>query len=56
VACTVAPPGFNRWLVPLCALAFHMCIGMAYGFSVIWLLAVLCRQILNFGGLKVTHV
>ena len=27
-------PGFNRWLVPLAALAIHLCIGMAYGFSV----------------------
>ncbi|WP_426162835.1 OFA family MFS transporter [Sandarakinorhabdus sp. DWP1-3-1] len=36
-ACAVAPPGFNRWLVPPCALAIHLCIGMAYGFSVFWL-------------------
>ncbi len=34
---TVAKPGFNRWLVPPCALAIHLCIGMAYGFSVFWL-------------------
>ena len=34
---SVAPPGFNRWLVPPCALAIHLCIGMAYGFSVFWL-------------------
>ena len=33
----VARPGFNRWLVPPCALAVHLCIGMAYGFSVFWL-------------------
>jgi MFS family permease len=33
----VAPPGFNRWLVPPAALAIHLCIGMAYGFSVFWL-------------------
>ena len=33
---TVAPPGFNRWLVPPAALAIHLCIGMAYGFSVFW--------------------
>jgi MFS family permease len=32
-----AGPGFNRWLVPPCALAVHLCIGMAYGFSVFWL-------------------
>ncbi len=34
---TVARPGYNRWLVPPCALAIHLCIGMAYGFSVFWL-------------------
>ncbi len=34
---SVARPGFNRWLVPPCALAMHLCIGMAYGFSVFWL-------------------
>ena len=33
----VAKPGFNRWLVPPAALAIHLCIGMAYGFSVFWL-------------------
>jgi MFS family permease len=33
----IAKPGFNRWLVPPCALAIHLCIGMAYGFSVFWL-------------------
>ena len=32
-----AGPGFNRWLVPPAALAIHLCIGMAYGFSVFWL-------------------
>jgi len=32
-----AGPRFNRWLVPPCALAIHLCIGMAYGFSVFWL-------------------
>ena len=32
-----AEPGFDRWLVPPCALAIHLCIGMAYGFSVFWL-------------------
>jgi MFS family permease len=31
---TVAPPGFNRWLVPPAALAVHLCIGEIYGFSV----------------------
>jgi len=33
---TVASPRFNRWLVPPAALAIHLCIGMAYGFSVFW--------------------
>ena len=31
---TIAPPGFNRWLVPPAAIAAHMCIGQVYGFSV----------------------
>jgi hypothetical protein len=35
--CIIAKPGFNRWLVPPAALAIHLCIGMAYGFSVFWL-------------------
>jgi MFS family permease len=33
----VAGPLFNRWLVPPAALGLHLCIGMAYGFSVFWL-------------------
>ncbi|MCP5381969.1 MAG: OFA family MFS transporter [Kordiimonadaceae bacterium] len=33
----IAGPNFNRWLVPPAALAIHLCIGMAYGFSVFWL-------------------
>ncbi|MDQ0456597.1 OFA family MFS transporter [Rhizobium paknamense] len=33
----IAKAGFNRWLVPPAALAIHLCIGMAYGFSVFWL-------------------
>jgi MFS family permease len=33
----IAKPGFTRWLVPPAALAIHLCIGMAYGFSVFWL-------------------
>ncbi|MGI8724559.1 MAG: OFA family MFS transporter [Methyloceanibacter sp.] len=33
----IAPPSYNRWLVPPAALAIHLCIGMAYGFSVFWL-------------------
>src|SRR5471032_2260826 len=33
----IATTGFNRWLVPPAALAIHLCIGMAYGFSVFWL-------------------
>ena len=34
---TIAAAGFNRWLVPPAALCIHLCIGMAYGFSVFWL-------------------
>ena len=34
---TTAPLGYNRWLVPPAALAIHLSIGMAYGFSVFWL-------------------
>lgn len=34
---SIASPAFNRWLVPPAALAVHLCIGMAYGFSVFWL-------------------
>ena len=34
---TIAKAGFKRWLVPPAALAIHLCIGMAYGFSVFWL-------------------
>ncbi|MFO7276720.1 MAG: OFA family MFS transporter [Pseudomonadota bacterium] len=33
----IAGPGYSRWLVPPAALAIHLCIGMAYGFSVFWL-------------------
>jgi len=56
---TVAGPGFNRWLVPPAALAIHLCIGMAYGFSVFWLPlskaigikdAVACAKDLGFIG------
>jgi len=42
---TVAGPRFNRWLVPPAALAIHLCIGMAYGFSVFWL--PMSRLVLN---------
>lgn len=31
-----ASSNYNRWLVPPAALAIHLCIGMAYGFSVFW--------------------
>ena len=34
---TIAGKHFNRWLVPPAALAIHLSIGMAYGFSVFWL-------------------
>src|ERR1035438_8483622 len=33
----IARSNFNRWLLPPAALAIHLCIGMAYGFSVFWL-------------------
>jgi len=33
----IAGPTFNRWLVPPAALCIHLCIGMAYGFSVFWI-------------------
>ena len=41
----VAGSSFNRWLVPPAALAIHLCIGMAYGFSVFWL--PMTKQIAN---------
>ena len=31
---TVAPAGFNRWLIPPAALGVHLSIGEIYGFSV----------------------
>jgi MFS family permease len=31
---SIAPPGYNRWLVPPAALAVHLSIGQAYAFSV----------------------
>src|SRR5688572_32285054 len=34
---TIVPASYNRWLVPPAALAIHLSIGMAYGFSVFWL-------------------
>src|ERR1700692_2518486 len=34
---TIEKAGVNRWLVPPAALCIHLCIGMAYGFSVFWL-------------------
>lgn len=34
---TIAKADFNRWMVPPAALCIHLCIGMAYGFSVFWL-------------------
>src|ERR1700680_602565 len=34
---TIAKAGFNRWLVRPGAFCVHLCIGMAYGFSVFWL-------------------
>ncbi len=34
---SIAHSDYNRWLVPPAALMIHLCIGMAYGFSVFWL-------------------
>src|SRR6201993_1600712 len=34
---TIAAAAFIRWLVRPAALCIHLCIGMAYGFSVFWL-------------------
>ena len=31
---TIAPQGYNRWLIPPAALAIHLCIGQAYATSV----------------------
>lgn len=31
---TIAPPGYNRWLIPPAALAIHLSIGQVYAFSV----------------------
>ncbi len=31
---TIAPPGYNRWLIPPAALCVHLCIGQAYAFCV----------------------
>jgi len=59
----VARPGFNRWLVPPAALAIHLCIGMAYGFSVFWLplsralgvtRSVVCKDLSLLGALTTT--
>jgi len=30
----VAPPGFNRWKVPLASVAIHLCIGSVYAWSI----------------------
>jgi len=60
----IAPPDFNRWLVPPAALAVHLSIGMAYGFSVFWLplskavgitAPVACPADLNFFDLLVAR-
>src|SRR3954447_15166507 len=31
---TIADSGYNRWLIPPCALATHLCIGQVYALSV----------------------
>ena len=43
-----ASPSYNRWLIPPAALAVHLCIGMAYGFSVFW--KPLGKVIVGFDG------
>ncbi|MEZ5490570.1 MAG: OFA family MFS transporter [Gammaproteobacteria bacterium] len=30
----IAPPGYNRWLVPLASIAIHLCIGSVYAWSI----------------------
>lgn len=30
----IAPPGFNRWKVPLASVAIHLCIGSVYAWSI----------------------
>ena len=30
----VAPPGYNRWKVPLASVAIHLCIGSVYAWSI----------------------
>jgi MFS family permease len=59
----IAGRAFNRWLVPPAALAVHLCIGMAYGFSVFWLplsraigigRAVACPDLTLLGALVTT--
>jgi MFS family permease len=34
---SIAGESYNRWLIIPAALCIHLCIGMAYGFSVFWL-------------------
>ena len=38
---SIAPPGFNRRLVPPAALAIHLCIGQAYALTMYVMSAVL---------------
>ncbi|EIT68273.1 MAG: OFA family MFS transporter [Hydrocarboniphaga sp.] len=62
---SIAGPGYSRWLVPPAALCIHLCIGMAYGFSVFWLplskavgiaQPIECEAGMSFGALLVaTH-
>lgn len=46
----IAPPAYNRWLVPPAALAIHLCIGQAYAFSVFNL------PLSKVGGWKLTEL
>jgi hypothetical protein len=38
---TIAPPGYNRFLVPPAALAVHLCIGQAYSITMYIMCALL---------------
>ena len=31
----VAPPGSNRWYVPLASVSIHLCIGSVYAWSIL---------------------
>jgi MFS family permease len=47
---TIAPPGYNRWLIPPAALAVHLSIGEVYAFS------VFKTPLVNHFGTKLTPI